>query len=506
MPKKSFGAGGPFHCGHQGDKHRLGHDRDGNAMNSGHLSTRALWYDDGDRDGPFLFEGKYPNPGPLPLMSRVHLAWDGRLQHPWIDGPRTGMWRWWAEVPYVTPPGGRIPTVVQPPPTGGPPGPGGPTTPGGPGSPAPPGGPTTGGPGGPRSPAPPGPGAPGGGGPITPNPLGPLGPRFPGYPTTGPTTGGNPPPPQPGDPLRGGRYGAGRRHWHETVPPPWPRVPNPTTPNPGGRRFPGLPATDPVGAVNGQEGQETGFQPVLPAGALEELPYETGEPDPPGIIPTVGAVTPQDRTLYAIHHPMMESWASMSFRPQLWINGYPSFEHNPKANPHVTRLDESVRPQVLAMRAWGAQAGGDWAYTDQPADSRARGGTANGGVLFSPPEFEMEDYLGIGSTADVASPGTTSYVTAAPGVGFALGTPRTDGGLAAASIVISQGSTANRVLRIQQLNSSRVATDLLTGQLDQASGEVVLVAGGSQAFQVPRGTTAQRPSGTLQCNLLQFNQ
>ncbi|MGB0973077.1 MAG: hypothetical protein ACPGVG_19305, partial [Mycobacterium sp.] len=99
----SLGAFGPLHAGHEDDQHKIGEDRDGHPINSGHISTGAYFYRGKKEDGPFFFEGDYPNPPPMPLKSRVHLSWDKGLNHPWIDGQREGMWRWWCEVPFCCP-------------------------------------------------------------------------------------------------------------------------------------------------------------------------------------------------------------------------------------------------------------------------------------------------------------------------------------------------------------------------------------------------------------------
>ena len=191
---------------------------------------------------------------------------------------------------------------------------------------------------------------------------------------------------------------------------------------------------------------------------------------------------------------MMESFGAMAFRPQLWVKDYPSFEHNPHMPGFVSRGEEPTQPQVVAAHAWGAQnSSGAWTYTDRPDVSRARGGTADGGMMFGPPEFEMEDYFSINSTVDVDTPTTTSYLTAAPGVRFGLGTPNLDGGLNVKGIIIRQlESDTDHPLLIQQLDSSRVAQSLFSGTVAQSGGEILTVLGGTAGTRIPRGTTAQR--------------
>ena len=190
------------------------------------------------------------------------------------------------------------------------------------------------------------------------------------------------------------------------------------------------------------------------------------------VVDRVGQTSSDSRSLFSIHNPMMTSFASLAFRPQLWVKGYPSFEHNPDMSVAMAYADEAVRPQVLVIRSWGAQnASGEWAYTQQPDDSRARGGTGTGGILFSPPQFEMEDYFQINSQADVKTRTTSGCVTVAPGVAFGLGIPLTTGGLATGGVIIEQDATdtVNDPLLISQMRNG-AKTAILKAQVIQASG------------------------------------
>ena len=462
---------GPIHAGCVGDKHNLGRDRDGNPMNAAHISSRALIYDTPNRDGPFLFEGDYPNPAPLPLKARVHLTWDRDLEHPFVDGSRPGYWRWWAEAPFVTPGGGsqiKFP-VGQPPPAGPP----GPTTPR----------------------------------PPTPNPPGPVTPRPPGAPR---------PPQSPTPPGTPGKTGGPRPFVPGDRPPPEPSG-RPITPNPGGTRFPGRPATNPTtpggptqpaqipGPTGGAREPEPPTGPTTPGGPTQ--PFEPEQFDHrPGFrearqaaaqsVQRVGQ-SHNARSLFGLHYPFFETWSAQGIRPQLWVDGHPNYEHDQGADANELQVDETLRPQVLAMRSWAAQVDGDYAYVVEPEDSRARGGTADGGLLFCPPEFQPEDYFAIGEALDVDTPATQSYVTAAPGVAWALGKPVVDGGLTAASVTIAQAATANAALTISQLDATRVPIALLTASVDQSTDEVSIIVGGTQALTVPRGSTAQRPSSPV---------
>jgi hypothetical protein len=521
---------GPFTAGHENDKHQFGKDRDGNPVNSGHISSRAFIFDTVDRDGPFLFEGAYPNPPQYPLISRVHLTWDAGMVHEWALGARFGKWRWYAEVPYLTPyddiPPDEPPDEPPGPPTGGPgrpgtpdiPTPGGPTTGGGGRGGGGGGGPTTGGgrtPSGGRGPTT------GGGGRFQPGgPSGPFEPLTPGgtpkEPEGGPTTGEdtrgprsdgptgpssgpdspNPPPPDPPfPPVR-----TWSRDWRSRFWDPWP-APYPPDPPPN----PPEPA-DPLDAA-GVGWEEPWWDDRKKYGAAGG----PGASDPSRVddgsqgrsaqtLGRIGQLDHTHRSLYTIFHPMQEGFAELTWRPQLTVRGYPAFTHNPDMTPAMARNDEAVRPQVLTMRAWGAQAAsGDWDYTERPLFSRARGGTADGGILLAPPEWEMEDYLQTREAIDVRETSTTSYLMAAPGVGFALGLPVDDGWLQARAVTIRQEANggiggSNDPLVVSQLDSNRNEVELLYAELDQATSEVTVLIGGSQALRIPRGTTAERPA------------
>jgi hypothetical protein len=111
-----------------------------------------------------------------------------------------------------------------------------------------------------------------------------------------------------------------------------------------------------------------------------------------------------------------------------------------------------------------------------------------------PPQLRMEDYFGLGETATVPTPATQSWLTAAPGVGFALGTPHIGGGLSPASVQLVQATGGNQAFTLSQLNAARVAQELLRAELHAASGERQVGFGGTGAVKIPRGTTAQRPA------------
>lgn len=214
----------------------------------------------------------------------------------------------------------------------------------------------------------------------------------------------------------------------------------------------------------------------------------------------VGDASPDMVGLYVVHNPSMTSFAAMTFRPQLMVEGALCYTHNPYMSEHGVRNEETEKPQVMGMHAWGAQTetGGGWDYLIDPDKSRARGGVVHGGVLLTPPEFEMENYYSIGTDEGPYGAQSISYLCCAPGTAFACGTPRDNGGLEAQSVIICQLAIAgtNDPFQVLQLNSSRVTKVLFQGELDQGSGEIVVDVGtgGTGAVTIPQGTIAQRPS------------
>lgn len=221
----------------------------------------------------------------------------------------------------------------------------------------------------------------------------------------------------------------------------------------------------------------------------------TREPEiVPGLIESVGS-SGELVGAYVVHHPLHESFAALSFRPQLWAERYPHFERNPQLHAGMIEADERRRPHVMTARPWGAQEQGEWDYVEPPHSSRARGGTTNGGVLLCPPRFEAEDYFDLGGAVQdvedrTSAQATTSYLCAAPGVAFALGKPSLTGGLATGGVVIRQDTAANkRAIVIEQDGS-----ELFSGYDDGTDCIVELGQGGNGAVIVPRGSSGQRPA------------
>ena len=112
--------GGPLVVGNKNDQHKLRDSLDGEAINSLHLSTNALFYG-GVGDAPLEFQsGRYIEPEQRPFQSRVHLRLDPERSHSWVKGQRSGLWRWLSESTIYTTPIIQIPP--EDPPEGGNPG------------------------------------------------------------------------------------------------------------------------------------------------------------------------------------------------------------------------------------------------------------------------------------------------------------------------------------------------------------------------------------------------
>jgi hypothetical protein len=235
-------------------------------------------------------------------------------------------------------------------------------------------------------------------------------------------------------------------------------------------------------------------------------PWTRQPEDVPGVVERIGGAARERAALYSIWHPLSEGYAAITFRPQLTVKGYPNFERNPQLPLEVIVRDEWVRPQVVTLRAFGAQsaATGDFSYVERPLVSRARGGSANGGVMFSPPRFELDDYYGATGGANVddvtSARATQGYVLVAPGVAFALGKPTSVGGLSTNSTVIKQDVAVSYRPLVVQHNGVEVVRAYQNG----SEVLVELGQGGTTAIKIPVGTDGQRP-GTPAAGHLRIN-
>jgi len=499
-------ASGPivFGCG----KHVVGIDKDGHRMTSAHLSTESYFFNSGSRDGPLMFEGKFPDsPAEHSIPTLVHLSWDEKQNHNFLGGTRAGKWRWWTTVPYLESEEEEEEGTNTPPP-GSKGEPSGPSTPGVPAGPTTPGGGRPSGPGAPNAPATPG--APTGPNAPASTPRGPIRPGAPTRPPRGPirpgpAAGASPRGPiRPGGPPKTTSPKGPIRPGSPLRPPSGPIRPGP---GPNAPETPWItgeydvnqrPSTNypvPAGASalsgRGTNYNTTGLEPI--ADTIQE------QRGPAGVVNQVGgSAQGRDVGLYSIFHPFNTAFSAISLRPQLWVKGAPNFEHNPFLGARAYRGEERTRPSVLTIRAWGAQnQSGEWDYIQPPSTSRARGGVVNGGLLIAPAEFEMEDYLGINSNADTDSPSSETYVTFAPKVVAVFGTPMTQGRPSLSSKLIHQDAAGGALLFSAVVNTEAGAiggeTDAIA-KMSVVASQGYLELEGTGAMNLPVGTTAQQPS------------
>lgn len=81
-------------------------------------------------------------------------------------------------------------------------------------------------------------------------------------------------------------------------------------------------------------------------------------------------------------------------------------------------------PAVYRLEAFGKQTAGEWNYTQNPSKSRNPGGTAQGGLVFMPPEFDITDNVDSFSRAASILPSTsTPYFIGTPGTYWGAGIP-----------------------------------------------------------------------------------
>ncbi len=444
----SWQAGGPFHAGDDNDKHRISENKDGVKFHPQHLWTNALWFMDKEYDAPLEFQQeKYAHPGPMPIVTRVHLRYDDRATHPFppCGNDQPGKWRWQGET-IVLPTKPRNPEPREPvdpvppgdPGTPGDPGPGDtPTTPGPddpPTTPAPttPGTPEPGR----RQPTTPGPGAGEGGegegpgpgedggggggefgeppdgepdgdpevGPIPRGPASGLGPgvqRGGGGPRSGGGSG-DPGTVEGADSDDGSSEGGGGEGPEDE--------PNEGGEDDGGSGSSGRwprprgwippderpPGTDPFGYPWGGSPYGSGWNLSTAAGgAGEDWNYHVnGAFDEDNILDRRVPVQQTDHAAYDAEWMgsimLQTAHSAMLFRAQ---SSAADVDLRYSIQPGMDSIvAQNLRqPGVLRAQAWGAEIEGTFDYTTVPGESRVGSGTSDGGVQLTPPEYDLED-------------------------------------------------------------------------------------------------------------------
>lgn len=91
----SYTQKGCFHVGHANDRHRIGMDADGNAINPLHIFHKFNLYKSKKEDGPLRIEIYQPPDRDLYKKIPVHFGWDDAAKD----------WAWWTTSQFYVPPG-----------------------------------------------------------------------------------------------------------------------------------------------------------------------------------------------------------------------------------------------------------------------------------------------------------------------------------------------------------------------------------------------------------------
>lgn len=304
--------------------------------------------------------------------------------------------------------------------------------------------------------------------PPTAPPRTPRDPEPPRKPTDPPTT--------PGEPTPEG-------------PPITPSEPGDPTGPPG---LPGDPAGDP--GVTGPQGPPPAG-PITPSGEVE-IPLPVPDLPPPGwerythrtLDRSVGEVEGQ------IWTPLTQGAAAIVFRPQHTQEGQFDFRRSFGATQEEWEDEDARRPAVVRMEAWGKQQGELWDYTEEPGQSRYRGGIAAGGIAFFAAPHSMEDPA---NDAGVTANG--AYATMVDGVCLAWGVPSN-------SADEAHEDGAFRAIRDSsddRWKLARLDSGSWTDVLEVDETDEIVRFKGTDAIVLPIGTEAQRP--TAEKGMLRFN-
>lgn len=489
----SHEAKGPFYPGlPKQDRHTIGATRDGESINSGKLSTEALFQVPGQQeyDAPLDFQMRQWDEGvDFPIITRVHLRYDAFDTHPWLGGNAPGLWKWQTSSPELptSPPG---PPPTTPPTDDDVP----PTTPGDPVTP-------------PRVP----------GGPITPGDR-------PARPTTGhdPDTAyqavdqdellrnyglKRPGEPAPEDrhsvpPSESGTRGDGGNA---------PAVGAEGTPD---REKKKGPSTKPKwGKVRGEDGRRYG-RPKGPERGIREQPYGPSGPqrlrrDERGVPISTKTGKPlwtarnsarrpvqtyewYDEDFY-LWRPMNEGKGAILGIPQNVTREELDLRTSMGATEDEWREQMARRPVTSRLEPFGAEEGDDWDYTQRPRSSRYPGGTGNGGWVLLPPEVGLED---VGSDYAPSNRSlSTPYWTIGPGAQLGFGLPdNTTGDLQDCGWRMNrQVSNSESYLHFQGRRSG-TWSDVMKLHKGAAGSEPDLVFGGADGIVLPSGATGDRSS------------
>lgn len=276
----------------------------------------------------------------------------------------------------------------------------------------------------------------------------------PNYPPDGPPDG--PPTKPPGDPPK----------------PPGPPVGPPVPTPPGGGNVPipgdGLPPIGPDTPTQGGDLRVPIFLPGPSGGCVVVCPWEESD----------GQTS---------HVSTYRAFSSPAFlgRPQFISDGALDLRQARNIPKNLVAQHDSSAPIVARIEAFGQQSSGEWVYSEDPSTSRFPGGTADGGFVILPPEYDMADDDNSFSPSN-RSPSTT-YFSALPNVYFGVGTPDLSTGGLKTGYRWSGDSSGNLVF--DKLDSS--ATPTTSIRLD-TNGDVGLRDNGQWGTITTETLTADR--------------
>lgn len=427
-------AGGPLEVGHGSkDKHNQGKSGE-HSINSCHLSTDALFYNDVEADAPLNFEMDYfPEVDSFPLRAKVHLQYNAGVNHNVSfrtlsasggasNGTRKfkGRWDWWAEVPNTkegggeTPPPGLTPPDDPPPPTVTPP-------------------PTT---------------------------VAEFRNRITigGLPTLGFGWGGGFG--LGGIGTGGGGGGSGGRGGANST---------------GGAGTADMPTESPYTATLASakaRGRGGIYQKLDEAESHVRVPGVVNDRIGGGLTTPVAPQSRLDvvrardgvteRTDQFSGYPAGTAHTVLLFRPQHTSRAYRDLRNAVNAPESIIKRQLADRPITLRAEAFGQEYGETFVRTQAAGRSRFEAGTGAGGLVFLPPELDLLDV----DRATYLPTTSTSYLVAHPGVYWASGYARKGSGDVKTGY--RWGGSSAGTMSFDQMSAAGVATTVLSLSAAQA--------------------------------------
>ena len=198
-------------------------------------------------------------------------------------------------------------------------------------------------------------------------------------------------------------------------------------------------------------------------------PPTTGDPGVPTIIP-VKQWYPGRFDRYAATE-MAFSMPALIFRPQdLSPNAVDLRQAGGIVPKKAQQKADFETPATARIEAFGYQTNKEWRRTQALNKGRFPGGTANGGLVLMPPEFDITDFAdNFSRNSTILAAVSTTYFTAVPGAYWAGGIPVPSTGGIKTGYRWGVDSSGN--LNFDNVNSSGTATTIVT--LDSTGGALL---------------------------------